>query len=265
MVQSIFEKLPMTTDTLADTLGLIERRAAHNESPQSIVRVIRERNFETDFDRVAEPLGHRIAELSEAAKTRPDHTKLTRGIEIMREVARLLEPREAEAELTELAERIRVCVAKSDNYAATAGKHLRQARDRCREIGLDFNKWCAQTDLGIKRSRIYALMGPDPIAAERRDEKHSEEPENVHSLDIAQFPNGEWPSSEDAPDDAADVAESPTETQQPADEPDDGTVTMRISREPQGAATAIIRHWDRDDIRALVAALQKFLDTPVLQ
>jgi hypothetical protein len=46
---------------------------------------------------------------------------------------------------------------------------------------------------------------------------------------------------------------------------DDNAVTMRIPRKPQGAAAAIIRHWARDDIRALVAALQKFLDTPVMQ
>jgi hypothetical protein len=46
---------------------------------------------------------------------------------------------------------------------------------------------------------------------------------------------------------------------------DDNAVTMRIPRKPQGAAAAIIRHWARDDIRTLVAALQKFLDTPVMQ
>jgi hypothetical protein len=47
-------------------------------------------------------------------------------------------------------------------------------------------------------------------------------------------------------------------------DPDDA-VTMRIPRKPQGAAAAIIRHWSRDDIRALVAALQRFLDQPMVQ
>jgi hypothetical protein len=132
-----------------------------NQQPEWIADVIRLPNSladekdRLDFGPLVTRLEARITELSEAAEARPDHTKLNRGIEIMRKVAQLLDPHGTEAELTDLAERIRVCVAKSDNYAATAGKHLRQARERCREIGLDFNKWCAQANLGIKRSRIY--------------------------------------------------------------------------------------------------------------
>jgi len=100
----------------------------------------------------------------------------------------------AEAELAHLAERIKTCVKKSDNYAVTAGQHLREARARCRAIGLDFNKWCAEANLGIKRRRIYQLMGPDPIAAERREANHRDEPENVQSLHIEQSESGELPS-----------------------------------------------------------------------
>jgi hypothetical protein len=96
-----------------------------------------------------------------------------------------------EAELAGLAEKIRVCVKTSEDYATTAGKHLREARERCREIGLDFNKWCAQAELGIKRSRIYQLMGPDPITTNRRGENHTAETQNIQSPDIVQRPDAE--------------------------------------------------------------------------
>jgi hypothetical protein len=96
----------------------------------------------------------------------------------------------------------------------TAGRHLRQARERCREIGLDFNKWCAQANLGIKRSRIYQLMGPDPITSERRDENYTVEPENVQSVDIAQLSDVErliQPGEEERPDPAVEASDKPAE------------------------------------------------------
>src|SRR5215469_836370 len=162
-------------------IKFVEDEAAwHRYEPRMIVEIIhREAEPGTDFDQLCTDFEARITELSEMAKTHPDHAKLSRGIDTMRKVAQLLTPSGAEAELSDLANKIRVCVDKSDNYAATAGKHLRTARERCREIGLDFNKWCAQAELGIKRRRIYQLIGPDPIAAERRAANHNVEPENV--------------------------------------------------------------------------------------
>jgi hypothetical protein len=59
---------------------------------------------------------------------------------------------------------------------------------------MDFKKWCAQANLGVKRSRIYQLMGPDPIAGDRREEKHSVGLENVQSVDIEQFQDVEQPA-----------------------------------------------------------------------
>jgi hypothetical protein len=176
-----------------DAVRLVEARAAQHSEPQWIACEVREHDG-LDLYQLVTALEARITELAEAVKTRPDHKKLNRGLDTMRRVAQLLAPSGAEAELKDLAERIRVCVAKSDNYAATAGKHLREARERCRSIGLDFNKWCGQAKLGIKRSRIYQLMGPDPIATERHGTKHSKEPENVHSMDVPQLPNVEQPS-----------------------------------------------------------------------
>jgi hypothetical protein len=185
-------------DAFASTISYVEGLAARNDEPELIARMVRLRlttqGVELDFGQLVPLLEARITELSEAAKTHPNHTKLNRGIDIMRQVSQLLAPGGAEAELTELAEKIRVCVTKADNYAVTAGQHLRQARERCREIGLDFNKWCAQANLGIKRSRIYQLMGPDPITTDRRGENHNAEPENVQSVDIAQPTNGEQPT-----------------------------------------------------------------------
>jgi hypothetical protein len=170
---------------LAGAVELVEGHAAQNDEPEWIARAVRKQDGFELAELVA-ALDTRISELAEAAKAHPDHTKLHRGIEIMRKVARLMDPSGAETELKELAERIRVCISKSDNYAATAGKHLRQARERCREVGMDFNKWCGQANLGIKRSRIYQLMGPDPITAARRGENHTEEAGNVQPVDITQ-------------------------------------------------------------------------------
>jgi hypothetical protein len=184
-------------DAFASTISYIEGLAARNDEPELIARMVRlsltTQGVELDFGQLVPLLEARITELSEIAEARPDHAKLKRGVDKMRRVSQLLDPSGAEAELTELAEKIRVCVTKADNYAVTAGRHLRQARERCREIGLDFNKWCAQANLGIKRSRIYQLMGPDPIATERQDEKHNVETENVQSVDIAQLPIVEHP------------------------------------------------------------------------
>jgi hypothetical protein len=176
-------------DSTFDPIAFVEDAAAGNRyEPTVIVAIVRrEAKPGTDLGQLVTALEARIGELSDAAKSRPDHAKLSRGVEIMRKVAQLLAPDGAEAELADLAEKIRVCVTKSDNYATTAGQHLREARERCREIGLDFNQWCAQAGLGIKKSRIYQLIGPDPIAAERRGEKHKEEPENVQSVDVAQL------------------------------------------------------------------------------
>src|SRR5215471_2338026 len=167
-------------------IKFVEDEAAwHRYEPRMIVEIIhREAEPGTDFDQLCTDFEARITELSEMAKTHPDHAKLSRGIDTMRKVAQLLTPSGAEAELSDLANKIRVCVDKSDNYAATAGRHLRAARERCREIGLDFNKWCAPAELGIKRSRIYQLMGPDPIAANRRDETQNAEPEENHTADL---------------------------------------------------------------------------------
>src|SRR5215469_15066277 len=142
-------------------IKFVEDEAAwHRYEPHMIVWLIH-RDVEpgTDFGQLCTDLEARITELSELANARPDHAKLSRGIDTMRKVAQLLTPSGAEAELSNLADKIRVCIAKADNYTATAGKHLREARERCREIGLDFIKWCAQANLGIKRSRIYQLMG----------------------------------------------------------------------------------------------------------
>jgi len=181
---------------LTDAVKSVEVHAAENAPAEWIADQIRSQSDfgPSDLSPLLEALEARITELAEAAKARPDHAKLNRGLDTMRRVVQLLAPSGAEAELKDLAARIRVCVTKSDNYAATAGKHLRQARERCWEIGMDFNKWCAQADLGMKRSRIYQLMGPDPIAASRQDENHNVEPENVQSVDIVQFPNVEPPA-----------------------------------------------------------------------
>jgi hypothetical protein len=201
-------------DSTFDPIKFAEDAAARNlYEPQLIVEIVRrEAKPRTDFGQLCTDLEARIADLAVAANSRPDHTKLKRGIDTMREVAELLAPSGAEAELADLAKKIRVCVTKSDNYAVTAGKHLREARERCREIGLDFNKWCAQAGLGIKRSRIYQLMGPDPIAAERRDTKHNEELENVQSVDVAQLPNVEPLSlpQPEQPGAAEPIAQAPT-------------------------------------------------------
>ena len=190
---------------LTDAVKSVEVHAAENAPAEWIADQIRSQSDfgPSDLGPLLEALEARITQLAEGARTRPDHAKLNRGLDTMRRVAQLLAPSGAEAELKELAARIRVCVTKSDNYAATAGKYLRQARERCREIGMDFSKWCAQANLGIKRSRIYQLMGPDPIAASRRDENHNVKPENVHSMDVAQFPNVE-PPAEPPPAEHAD-------------------------------------------------------------
>src|SRR5262249_27772270 len=70
--------------------------------------------------------------------------------------------------------------------------------------------------LGIERSRIYQLIGPDPIAAERRTANHNVEPENVQSLHIAQLTNVEQPARPQlpAPDreqSATGASDQPTE------------------------------------------------------
>jgi len=134
-----------------------------------------------------------IGERARIAEER-DHPNLQRGVDVLREAVRdvrrtlgITAPSDASTELEGLAEKIRVCIKKSDNYATTAGKYLREARDRCRQLGRDFDKWCAGANLGFRRSRIYQLMGPDPITAARRDEKHIEPMDNVQPLDIAQL------------------------------------------------------------------------------
>jgi len=162
---------------LTDAVKSVEVHAAENAPAEWIADQIRSQSDfgPSDLSPLLEALEARITELAEAAKARPDHAKLNRGLDTMRRVVQLLAPSGAEAELKDLAARIRVCVTKSDNHAATAGKHLRQARERCREIGMDF-------------------MGPDPIAASRQDENHNVEPENVQSVDIVQFPNVEPPA-----------------------------------------------------------------------
>jgi hypothetical protein len=187
------------TETADEIIEAAEHRAAFGADPQTIADGITEdlkerRDGETALDcSVLDKLDARIGEMDAQAAER-DHPKLRKGAEQLRKAVEIvrrmmdLADKGAQAELTDLAQKIRVCICKSDNLAITAGQHLREARERCRAIGLDFNKWCAEANLGIKRSRIYQLMGPDPIAAERRDENHKEEEGNVQSVDIAQLP-----------------------------------------------------------------------------
>jgi hypothetical protein len=201
------------TETADEIIEAAEHRAAFGAGPQTIADGIIEdlkerRDGETALDcSVLDKLDARIGEMDTLAAER-DHPKLRKGAEQLRKAVEIvrrmmdLTNEGAQAELTDLAQKIRVCIRKSDNLAITAGQHLREARERCRAIGLDFNKWCAQADLGIKRSRIYQLMRPDPIAADRRDENHNVEPENVQSVDIAQLPNVER-SAEPDPFDGA--------------------------------------------------------------
>jgi hypothetical protein len=196
------------TETTDEIIETAEHRAAFGLDPQAIAEGIidglkERRDGETAPDcSVLVKLDARIGEMDAQAAER-DHPKLKKGaeqlrkaVEIVRQMADLADEG-AQERLTDLAEKIRVCIRKSDNLAITAGQHLREARERCRAIGLDFNKWCAQADLGIKRSRIYQLMGPDPIAALRRDENNNEEPENVQSTDVAQVTNVERQSVSD--------------------------------------------------------------------
>jgi hypothetical protein len=193
------------TETADEIIGTVEHRAAFGANPQTIADDIIEylkerRDGETALDcSVLDKLDARIGEM-DAQAAEHDHPKLKKGAEQLRKAVEIvrrmmdLTDEGAQEYLKGLAEKIQVCIKKSDNYAVTAGQHLREARDRCRAIGLDFNKWCAQANLGIKRSRIYQLMGPDRIAALRQDENHNVEPENVQSTDIAQLPNVERPA-----------------------------------------------------------------------
>ena len=49
-------------------------------------------------------------------------------------------------------------------------------------------------------------------------------------------------------------------------EPDpDDAVSMHISCNPERAAAALIRHWLRDDLVRLVAALNRYLEAPIQQ
>jgi hypothetical protein len=204
------------TETADEIVEAAEHRAAFGAGPQTIadgiIAALKERrDGETALDRsVLDKLDARIGEMDAQAAER-DHPKLKKGAEQLRKAVEIvrrmmdLTDEGAQAELTDLAQRIRVCICKSDNLANTAGQHLRKARDHCRAIGLDFNKWCAEANLGIKRSRIYQLMGPDPIAADRRNENNNEEPENVQSVDVAQLPNAERPvEPADEPDPACE-------------------------------------------------------------
>jgi hypothetical protein len=196
------------TEIVDEIIKVAEHQAAFGARPKSIADGIIEdlkerRNGDTTLDRsVLDKLDTRISEMDAQAAER-DHPKLKKGAELLRKAVEIIRPmmdladEGAQERLTDLAAKIRVCIRKSDNLAITAGQHLREARERCRAIGLDFNKWCAQADLGIKRSRIYQLMGPDPIAAERQDENHNVEPENVQSVDVAQTANVERPAEPD--------------------------------------------------------------------
>jgi hypothetical protein len=202
------------TETMEEIIETAEHRAARGIDPQAIasgiIAGLKEGRGEPGS--LLDKLDARIVELTMQADER-DHPKLKKGASSLRKavelVRQMLDPESAQEELTDLAEKIRVCVKKSDNYAATAGQHLRAARERCREVGLDFNKWCTEAELGIKRRRIYQLMGPDPIAAERRATNHNVEPENEQSLHIAQLTNVAQP--EPLPP-AVAPAESATET-----------------------------------------------------
>jgi hypothetical protein len=202
------------TETIDEIIETAEHRAARGIDPQAIasgiIAGLKEGRGEPGS--LLDKLDARIGEMDAQAAER-DHPKLKKGASSLRKavelVRQMLDPESAQEELTDLAEKIRVCVKKSDNYAITAGQHLREARERCRTIGRNFNEWCANADLGIKRRRIYQLMGPDPIAAERRDENHNVEPENVQSLHIAQLTNVAQP--EPLPP-AVAPAESATET-----------------------------------------------------
>jgi len=180
------------TETTDEIIEAAERRAARGFDPQAIASDIieelkerRDASGEPALDRsVLGKFDARIVEM-DALATERDHPKLKKGAELLRKavviVWLMMDTTDvgAQEHLNGLAEKIRVCIRKSDNLAITAGQHLREARERCRAIGLDFNKWCAKANLGIKKSRIYQLMGPDQIATERHGENHSEEPENV--------------------------------------------------------------------------------------
>lgn len=184
------------TETIAEIIETAEHRAARGIDPQAIASGIIDelKGGRGEPGSLLDKLDARIVELTMQADER-DHPKLKKGASSLRKavelVRQMLDPESAQEELTDLAEKIRVCVKKSDNYAITAGQHLRAARERCRAIGRNFNEWCANADLGIKRRRIYQLMGPDPIAAERRDENHNVEPENVQSVHIEQLTNAQ--------------------------------------------------------------------------
>ena len=75
-------------------------------------------------------------------------------------------------ELHSLADEIRVCVGKAENYYATVGVKLREARELCRAEGRCFNAWCKELNVGLTMRRVRQLIGPDPIAQARREAKH---------------------------------------------------------------------------------------------
>jgi len=79
-------------DSTFDPIKFVEDAAARNlYEPQLIVEIVRrEAKPRTDFGQLCTDLEARIADLAVAANSRPDHTKLKRGIDTMREVAELL-------------------------------------------------------------------------------------------------------------------------------------------------------------------------------
>src|SRR5215470_6305444 len=101
--------------------------------------------------------------------------------------------------LRNLADEIRVCVGKAENYYATVGVKLREARELCRAEGRCFNAWCKELNVGLTMRRVRQLIGPDPIAKARREEKHRTALEIGKPLPIRQPAPVEEPEPQQAP------------------------------------------------------------------
>jgi hypothetical protein len=254
----------ITTDAI---IAAAERRAAYGFDPQAIAENIieelkerRDASGETSLNRsVLDKLDARIGEMAVLATER-DHPKLRKGAELLRKAGEVVQQmldladEDAQEHLNGLAEKIRVCIKKSDNFAVTAGQHLRAAREQCRAIGLDFNKWCAEANLGIKRARIYQLMGPDPITTERRGTNHSEEPENVQSVDVPQITHVEQPAAEEP---AQPVEQPLAITVQRTDTP---AAAPALRDLPFDAALAQFTDWFAELTITQTAAVQEVID-----
>jgi hypothetical protein len=77
--------------------------------------------------------------------------------------------------LDELRDEIRETWAHRTRLTAVTAELIREARDLCRSRKISFDTWCLEGNLGISRSRIYEILGSDPLVEQRRAERAASE------------------------------------------------------------------------------------------